>query len=164
MLRDIERGVLNDIEIGAGPAVTLGVATGGLVLGAIIVGWSEVTAAVGPVDAAAGAVIACHVLVSMIALLRRDFRWCCAATLSGGLSACMTVVTYWLHGSVSSTPGTVSATPGVAVPATAVFAAASTLAWLTVAARPLEASHPDILRRAHDGLRSRPHTDEGTHR
>lgn len=164
MLRDIESRVLNDIDIRATTAVVLGMALGGVTIAAVAVAWAEALAVrIGPIDAVAGVVVAAHLLLSVIALATRDFRWCCAAALSGGLAAVLAVATHWTHASVAGGPAAPVA-PAVPALVTAGFAAASTVAWFTVVARPLGSSHPDAAVGTHDLRRVRTHSDDGTER
>lgn len=142
-LRAIERGVLEDVWMSRPrhwAALLAAVALGVAALGR----WSNLGAHASPslhVDAVVPAtsvmfLVACA--VSLIALRRRRFRWCCAAAYTAALSTVTSLAALWWHQTA------VGSDPLVWTLLAALSSATLTLTWLATILAPLEDSQPDM--------------------
>ncbi|WP_078292403.1 hypothetical protein [Mycobacterium sp. D16R24] len=142
-LRAIERGVLEDVWMSRPRRWTALVAA--IVLGlAAASRWSNLGAHVSPslhVDAVVPGtsimfLAAC--VVSLIALRRRHFRWCCAAAYTAALGAVTSLAALWWHQTADGSD------PLVWTLLAALAAATLTVTWLATILTPLEDSQPDM--------------------
>ncbi|ALR11818.1 hypothetical protein MYCSP_10570 [Mycobacteroides saopaulense] len=142
-LRAIERGVLEDVWMSRPRQWTALLAA--LVLGVAAVSrWSNLGAHDSPslhVDAVVPAtstmfLVAC--MVSLVALRRRRFRWCCAAAYTAALGTVTSLAALWWHQTADGSD------PLVWTLLAALALATLTMTWLATILTPLEDSQPDM--------------------
>jgi hypothetical protein len=142
-LRAIERGVLEDVWMSRSRRWTALLAT--IILGVAAASrWSNLGAQVSPtlhVDAVVPGtsimfLAAC--VISLIALRRGHFRWCCAAAYTAALSTVTSLAALWWHQTADGSD------PLVWTLLAALAAATLTVIWLATILTPLEDSQPDM--------------------
>jgi peptidoglycan/LPS O-acetylase OafA/YrhL len=147
-LRAIERGVLEDVWMSRPRRWTALVAA--IVLGVAAASrWSNLGAQASPslhVDAVVPGtsimfLVAC--LVSLVALRRRHFRWCCAAAYTAALSAVTSLAALWWHQTADGSD------PLMWTLLAALASSTLTVTWLATILTPLEDSQPDMRAGSH---------------
>lgn len=151
MLRGIEQRVLNDVWMGAlrrGLALVCA-----LVLAVAAVGrwmhWGAHVPPVGHADVVARGTAIMFLLasgISLTALRRRRFRWCCGAAYVSALSTVTSIAALWWHQTAHG------ADPLVWTLVAMAASAVSALTWIVTILTPLDRSQPE-MRSGSAGLR-----------
>ncbi|WP_155943045.1 hypothetical protein [Mycobacterium sp. 141] len=140
-LREIESSVLERVWLGSRRLV-VGAALAATLAGASLMWWCgrPVPGSSG-VPAVSAAMFVVASATSAILLVRRRYRWCCAALYCSGLATVIGIGAFWWLRT-----GRHSAGLGWLVLAD-VVAMALALCWATVVVTPIEQSQPDMRRR-----------------
>jgi hypothetical protein len=134
MLQDIEHLVLEEVWLGRGRSVSGWALVASLIATALA--WR--TDAIGHVPSFAVAMLLLASGASTLALIRRRYRWCCAAAYCCGLAAVIGIGAFWwLRTGRFGAPLTWLILADGAV-------VLSTIFWLAVVVTPIERSQPDM--------------------